>query len=198
VLFLEWEFGNRDFGPIANRIKDAKPDFVWVGAIGLDGNLLLEAMKKIDYTPPIHFHMYPAPGPMVQSPDTKNALSVTIFEEHAPFTNNATAAEFVKLYNARAKEAKLPDIAVETQAAASYTAWQMLEAAVTATKSLDDKQIAAWLKKNRVDTIQGKLRFDGPTNYGDDLMRIKQVQNGKWVVVWPKEFAPPGVTLQTQ
>ena len=97
---------------------------------------------------------------MVQSPDTKNALSVTIFEEHAPFTNNATAAEFVKLYNARAKEAKLPDTAVETQAAASYTAWQMLEAAVTATKSLDDKQIAAWLKKNRVDTIQGKLRFD--------------------------------------
>jgi branched-chain amino acid transport system substrate-binding protein len=198
VLFLEWEFGNRDFGPIANRVKDAKPDFVWVGAIGLDGNLLLEAMKKIDYTPPIHFHMYPAPGPMVQSPDTKNALSVTIFEEHAPFTNNATAAEFVKLYNARAKDAKLTDTAVETQAAASFTAWQLLEAGVTATKSLDDKAIAAWLKKNRVDTIQGKLRFDGPTNYGDDLMRIKQVQNGKWVVVWPKEFAPPGVTLQAQ
>ena len=56
VLFLEWEFGNRDFGPIAARIKDAKPDFVWVGAIGLDGNLLLDAMKKIDYTPPLHFY----------------------------------------------------------------------------------------------------------------------------------------------
>src|SRR5579862_2516491 len=27
VLFLEWDFGNRDFGPIANRVKDAKPDF---------------------------------------------------------------------------------------------------------------------------------------------------------------------------
>jgi ABC-type branched-subunit amino acid transport system substrate-binding protein len=198
VLFLEWEFGNRDFGPIANRVKDAKPDFVWVGAIGLDGNLLLDAMKKIDYTPPLHFHMYPAPGPMVQSPDTRNALSVTIFEEHPPYTNNAVAAEFVKLYHDRATSAKLPDIGVETQAAASYTAWQILEAGVTATKSLDDKAIAAWLKKNRVDTIQGRLRFDGPTNYGDDLMRVKQVQNGKWVVVWPKEFAPPGVTLQVQ
>src|SRR4029453_12524987 len=31
--FLEWEFGNKDFGPIAARVKDAKPDFVWVGAI---------------------------------------------------------------------------------------------------------------------------------------------------------------------
>jgi len=196
VLFLEWEFGNRDFGPIANRVKDAKPDFVWVGAIGLDGNLLLDAMKKIDYVPPQHFHMYPAPGPMVKAPETQKALSVTIFEEHAPYTNNAVAAEFIKFYNDRAAKANLPDTSVETQAAASYSAWQILEAGVTATKSLDDKAIAGWLKKNRVDTIQGRLRFDGPTNYGDDLMRIKQVQNGKWVVVWPKEFAPPGVTLQ--
>ena len=51
VLFLEWEFGNRDFGPIAARIKDANPDFIYVGAIGLEGNQLLDAMKKIDYTP---------------------------------------------------------------------------------------------------------------------------------------------------
>ena len=65
MLFLEWDFGNRDFGPIATRVKDAKPDFVWVGAIGLDGNLLLDAMKKIDYMPPQHFYLYPAPGPLV-------------------------------------------------------------------------------------------------------------------------------------
>jgi branched-chain amino acid transport system substrate-binding protein len=62
VLFLEWDFGNLDYGPIAARIKDAKPDFVWVGAIGLEGNQLLEAMSKIDYTPPMHYYMYPAPG----------------------------------------------------------------------------------------------------------------------------------------
>jgi len=73
----------------------------------------------------------------------------------------------------------------------------VLEAAVTATKSLDDKVLADWLRKNRVDTIQGKLRFDGPSNYGDDLMRVKQVQNGRWVVVWPKAYAAPGVTLAT-
>ena len=72
----------------------------------------------------------------------------------------------------------------------------MLEAAVTATKSLDDKVLADWLRKNKVDTIQGKLRFDGPNNYGDDLMRVKQVQNGVWVVVWPKEVAKPGAKLE--
>jgi len=195
VLFLEWDFGNRDFGPIANRIKDAKPDFVWVGAIGLDGNLLLDAMKKIDYAPPQHFYLYPSPGPLVSLPEAKNALSVTIFEDQPPFTANTGAAEFVKLYRERATKAGLADPSVETQAAASYTAWQILEAGVTATKSLDDKAIGTWLKANKVDTLQGKLRFNGAGNFGDDLMRVKQVQNGHWVVVWPKEVTTASAKL---
>jgi len=195
VLFLDWEFGNKEFGPIAARIKDANPDFLWVGAIGLEGNQLIEAMKKIDYMPGEQFYMYPAPGPMVKAPDAKYALAGTIFEEHQPFLSNPGAAEFVKVFNERAAKAGLPDTAVETQAAASYTAWQMLEASVTATKSLDDKVLAQWLKTHTVDTIQGKLRFDGPSNYGDDLMRVKQVQNGKWVVVWPQAVAAPGAKL---
>ena len=56
-------------------------------------------------------------------------------------------------------------------------------------------KIGAFLKANRVDSIQGKLRFDGVGNFGDDLMRIKQVQNGKWVVVWPKEMTAGGAKL---
>jgi ABC-type branched-subunit amino acid transport system substrate-binding protein len=196
VLFLEWDFGNRDFGPIAARVKDANPDLVWMGDIGLEGNMLLEAMKKIDYVPPLHFHLYPAPGPMTKSPEGTNALAVTIFEEHPPFTNEATAAQFVKIYNERAAAAGLPDTHVEVQAAASYSAWQILEAGVRGANSFDDKKIAEYLRKNKIDTIQGRLRFDGPGNYGDDLMKIKQVQGGQWKVVWPPSFAAPGASLQ--
>ncbi len=196
VLYLEWDFGNRDFGPIAARVKDAKPDLVWVGDLGLEGNMLLDAMKKIDYTPPLHFHLYPSPGPMTKSPEGKNAMAVTIFEEHPPFTNNPVAAAFVKTFNERAAKQGFPDTSVEVQAAASYTAWQIMEAGVRGANSFDDKAIAAWLRANRVDTIQGRLRFDGPGNYGDDLMKLKQVQNGKWVVVYPLQFAAPGAKLQ--
>jgi ABC-type branched-subunit amino acid transport system substrate-binding protein len=196
VLFLEWEFGNRDFGPIAARIKDSKPDLVWVGDIGLEGNMLLDAMKKIDYTPPMNFHLYPAPGPMSKSPEGRGAMSLTIFEEHQPFLSNQIGAQFVKVFNERATAAKLADTSVETQAAASFSAWQILEAGVRGANSLDDKAIAAFIKANRIDTIHGRLRFDGPNNYGDDLMKIKQVQNGKWQVVWPQQFAAPGTRLQ--
>jgi branched-chain amino acid transport system substrate-binding protein len=198
VLYLEWEFGNRDFGPIASRVKDAKPDFVWVGAIGLEGNELLSAMKNIDYKPPLHFYMYPAPGPLAKAPEAKNAFAASIFEQHPPFTDDPTAAEFVKLYNERAAKAGLPDTSVETQAAASYSAWQVLQAAVEATKSLDDKTLSDWLKTHKVKTIQGELRFDKLNNFGDDLMKVKQVQNGKWVTVWPTEWAAPGAKIQSE
>jgi branched-chain amino acid transport system substrate-binding protein len=195
VLWLEWDFGNRDFGPIASRLKDAKPDFVWVGAIGLEGNLLLDAARKIDYVPPIHFHLYPAPGVMAKSAEGAFALSETVFEAHPPFTNDPQAAEFVQVYTERATKAGFPDTSVETQAAGSFMAWQVLEAGVRGVNSLDDKAIAAFLRKNGAKTIAGPLRFDGPNNYGDDLTRVKQVQNGKWVVVWPPEFAAPGAKL---
>jgi branched-chain amino acid transport system substrate-binding protein len=195
VLYLEYEFGTRDWGALAARVKDARPDLLWVGALGLDGNQLLEAMKKLDYTPPRHFHLFPAPGPMAVAPEGKLALSSTVFEEHPPFMNNAGAARLVPLFVERATRANVPYPHVDTQAAGSFAAWQILEAAVTATKSLDDKVLGQWLRKNRVPTIIGTLRFDGPNNYGDDLFKVKQVQDGKWVVVWPKEFAAPGARL---
>lgn len=197
VLFLEYEFGNRDFGPIASRIKDAKPDFIWFGAGGIDPVLILDAMKKIDYQPPLHFYMFPAPGPMVKVPEARNALAFTTFEEHAPFTSNPRAAEFIQAYHERGAAAKLPDTSVDLLASICYSMWQTLEAAATATKSIDDKTLAQWLRKNHVDSIMGRLEWNGPQNYvtGKDIYKVKQLQGGKWRVVWPKEFAAPGATL---
>ena len=197
VLYLEWEFGNRDFGPIAGRVKDATPDFVWVGATGLDGVLLLDAMKKIDYQPPMHFYMFPAPGPMKKLPEARNALAFTTFEEHPPFTGNPRAAEFIQAFHERGAKAGLPDTSVDLQASIAYSTWQVLEAAVNGARSFDDKALAQWLRRNQVDTIMGRLRWEGPFNYvmGQDLYKVKQLQDGKWVVVWPKEFAAPGAKL---
>jgi branched-chain amino acid transport system substrate-binding protein len=195
VLYLEYEFGNRDWGALAARVKDARPDFLWIGSLGLDSNQLMEAMKKLDYTPPRHFHLFPAPGPLALAPEGKLALSSTVFEEHPPFLNNVGAARLIPLYHERAAKANVPYHYLDTQAAGSFAAWQVLEAAVVATKSLDDKVLGQWLRANRVDTIIGTLRFDGPNNYGDDLFKVKQVHDGKWVVVWPREFAAPGARL---
>ena len=201
VLYLEWEFGNRDFGPIASRIKDAKPDLVFAGALGLDGVLLLDAMKKIDYQPAMHFYTFPAPGPMLKLPEAKNALALTTFEEHPPFTGDAAAARYVQGFRERAAKAALPSTAPDLLGSIAYASWQVLEAAANGAKSLDDKALAAWLRKNQVDTIMGRLNWqgtpDGPPNYimGKDIYKVKQLQDGKWLVVWPREFAAPGAKL---
>ena len=120
-----------------------------------------------------------------------------MFEEHPPFTDNPVAAEFVKVFDEAAAKAGLPYPKVEQQAAISYAMWQVLEAAVTATRSLEDKVLAKWLKTNAVDTIIGKQRFDHPTyhGFGDDLLKVRQLQEGRWVVVWPRQWTAPGATV---
>src|SRR6478752_6220896 len=150
VLDIEYEFGNRDFGPIASRVKDANPDLLWGGTNGIDPVLMLEAMKRIDYRPPAQVHLFPAPGPMLKLPEAQGSLALTTFESHPPFTDDPKIAQFVKVYGERAKEAGIPYTAVDLQSAIMYAAWQVLEAAVNSTKSLDDKAIGAWLKKNEV------------------------------------------------
>ena len=195
VLYLEYEFGNRDFAPIAARIKEADPDFLWVGAIGLDGNLLLDALHTIGYRPRGQYHLFPAPGPLLTAPGAAYAFAYSTFEAHPPMTNNPSAEALCKLFSERAKAAGLPYPFVESQAAGSLNAWLLLEAAVNGARSLDDKAIAAWLKANHVDTPFGRLSFEGENNYGAEHTKVKQNQNGRWVIVWPREFAAPGANI---
>ncbi|PYN40599.1 MAG: ABC transporter substrate-binding protein [Candidatus Rokuibacteriota bacterium] len=195
VLYLEYEFGNRDFAPIAARIKEADPDFLWIGAIGLDGNLLLDALHTIGYRPRGQYHLFPSPGPLLKAPGAAHAFSYSTFEAHPPMTNNPSVEALCKLFAERAKAAGLPYPFVESQAAGSLNAWLLLEAAVNAARSLDDKALAAWLKANRVDTPFGRLSFEGENNYGAEHTKVKQNQNGRWVIVWPREFAAPGANV---
>jgi len=195
VLSLEYEFGTRDFGGIAARIKDAKPDLLWSGAVGLEAAQLLDAMKRLDYRPERQFHLFPAPGPTVSNTQAGGLTTLTWFEDHAPFTQNAGAAEFIASYNERAKAAGLSWPQVDYQAAAEFAAWQILEAAAKGVGRLDDKAMAAWLRANPVDTVLGTRRFDGKFNSGAADTKIKQAQNGKWVTVWPPKFRPSGAAF---
>lgn len=195
LMYLEYESGNRDFGAIAARIKEANPDFLWVGSLGLESNQVLESLRKLDYAPKNHFHLYPAPGPLALSPDGNNALCSTFLEPDEPFMSRPGVKRIAGEFKEKATKANLPYTTIDAQAAGMVSQWQMLEAAVNGAGSLDDEKIAAWLKKNRVTTIYGSLRFDGPFNHGDAAQLIKQAQNKEWKVVWPKEFAAPGVKL---
>lgn len=189
VVYLEYEFGTRDWGAIAARVKDAKPDLVYCAGLGVESVQLLDAAKKIDYAPPLHYHLFTAPGPLMNAAEGNHALAYSYFEEHEPFTSRPGAKDMLPLYRDKAKAMGIPYPYFDFQAAASGTAWQLLEASIVATKGIEDKKMAAWLKGAQVDTLMGKLRFDGPNNHGPDLSVVKQVIDKKWAVVWPANVA---------
>ena len=194
-LYLEYESGNRDFGAIAARVKEANADFLWVGSLGLESNQILEALRKLDYAPKSSFHLYPAPGPLALSPDGNLAWSSTFLEPDEPFMSRPGVRRIAEAYKERATKANLPYAHIDAQAAGMVSEWQILEQGVNGAKSLEDKQIAAFLKKNVITTIYGPLKFDGLYNHGAPAQLIRQVQNKEWKVVWPREFAAPGVKL---
>jgi branched-chain amino acid transport system substrate-binding protein len=103
----------------------------------------------------------------------------------------------VSTFGAAAQEAGLGYAVVETQASVSWAAWQVLTTAVKETGSLDQDVLADWLHTNSVETVIGPVSFDaGNQNYGPDLQKIKQIQDGEWLVVYPDEFAKAGSSVQ--
>jgi branched-chain amino acid transport system substrate-binding protein len=194
--YLEYDFGTRDFGPIAARVKDADPDLMWLGNLGIDGNLLLEALAKFEYKPKRHFYLYPSSGPLATLAAAENAVSTTNFEDVKPFIDDPVGAEFARLFGERAEKAKLPYARADSQSANEYSGWQILAAAINATKSLEDKKLAEWLDKSEVVTVMGKRDFKGKWHQNSkDISRVRQLQGGQWVCVWPTDAATPGRKL---
>jgi branched-chain amino acid transport system substrate-binding protein len=190
VLFLEYEFGTKDFGSLASRIKEADPDLLWSAAVGMEATQLLDSMTRIQYAPKRHFYLFPAPGPTAANASAEGATSLTWFEEHEPFLSNPGAAAFVSAYNQRAKAAGFPYPRAEYQAAVEFAAWQMLEEAAKGAGKIDDAAMAEWLRKNTVNTVVGPRTFEGKYNAGKAQTKIKQIQNKEWVTVWPAQFRP--------
>jgi len=195
VLDVDFPFGTTDLSAIAAQAKDADPDFIYLAGLGVDGNNLIAAMDALNYKPRGMFVQWPAPGPLAQAGE--GVFSVTLFEAHEPFLSYPGASELNEEFGKRATAAGMSYPVLDVQGAVSWATWQTLVAGVEATNGLDQEAIANWLLSNEVDTIIGKVTFDANNqNYGPDLQSIKQVRDGKWVVVYPPEFAPEGFSVQ--
>jgi branched-chain amino acid transport system substrate-binding protein len=101
--------------------------------------------------------------------------------------------EIVEEFSALAEDAGVAYTVFETQAAASWNAWEILVQGVEGAGSLDHAAICEYLHENGADlTFSGSVEFDPtePTNnFWDTTQVLKQVQDGDWVVVWPADGA---------
>ena len=194
VADVPYPIGNTEWGPIAVTLQDAAPDAVLVMGLGVEANGLIDAMEQLDYSPPMTFALFPAPGPLLAMGEAaEGLLSVSMFEPNEPILAelDPDLMEITEEFSARVEEAGLPYSTFETQAAASWNAWSILVQGVEGAGSLDHQAICDHLHEDGADLpFAGQVAFDlEQNNFWPSNQVIKQIQDGDWVVVWPEDRA---------
>ena len=183
-----------DWAPIATQVRDADPDLVINNGLGVDAVNILQAMAQLNYRPKQMFSLFPAPGPLLKLGDVADGmLSVSMFEPNKSILDKLgpQATEIVTEFTKRAETAKLPYPVFETQATASWNAWEILAGAVKDAGGTDQRALCDSLHSKGADTtFSGHLTFDPKLhNFWPSTQSIKQIQKGDWVTVWPADKA---------
>lgn len=194
VLDVHYPPDTTDWGPLATQIRDAAPDILINSSLGVDTVNLLNAMKQLNYTPPMTFTLFPAPGPLLQLGDLgQGVMSVSLFEPNEGLLAKLPpeASDIATEFTERAKAADIPYPVFETQAVASWNVWEILTAAVEGSGSLEGQAECDYLHANGADTtFSGHLDFDpAKNNFWEPEQQLRQVQGDQWVVVWSPELA---------
>lgn len=198
VLDVQYDLGNTDWGPLAARVKQADPDLLYMESTGAEGAELIAAMQQLNYKPRHAFYQFPAPGPMLGAGKGADlATSTTLFEPYEPYLSNPGAKDLVKLFPPAAEQAGIKYSVPDYQAALAWAEWQTLVNGVKGCNCLTQEGISEYLLGNVNPTVLGDIKFDAKqNNYYGDLTAVKQIQDGKWVVVYPADKASNGTTLK--
>jgi branched-chain amino acid transport system substrate-binding protein len=190
VLDLKYPPTVSDWGSLAAQVRAANPDLVWNSGLALDPVNLIRAMEQLNYRPAQFFTLFPTPGPLLSLGNAADGvLSVTLFEPNGKLLRKLgrKAQNIVRMFAQSAASNGLGYRVFDSQATASWTAWEVLAAGVRGARSLDNERVCSYLKANGVDTtFVGKLRFNpAKNNFSKPRNLVKQIQDGRWKVVWP-------------
>lgn len=190
VVNEQYPIGTQEWTSIAQAVANAQPDLFISNSLGVDVVGQLNAMAQLGYEPPMTFALFPAPGPVLGLGELgEGVLAWSLFEANEPALDRLgdEAKEIVSEFVSRAEAQNVPYTAFETQAAASWTAWEILVEGVKKAGSLDDQAICDALHESGAQTtFAGNLTFDpAQNNFWETTVGIKQIQDGDWVMVWP-------------
>ena len=194
VADIQYPPGTTEWAPIASQLQEADPDLIVNNSLGVDTVGLIQAMRQLNYDPPLTFSLFPAPGPLLGlGEDGEGVLSVSIFEPNDAILAQygPEVSEIVGEFETAAEAAGLPYTAFETQATASWNAWEILVQGVEAAGDVDHEAICDALHANGADlTFSGQVTFDpAQNNFWPSNQGLKQIQDGDWVMVWPDDRA---------
>ena len=171
-----------NFQTIANTLAQKKPDLIAQGAVFEDGVGLVRSLKQLGYSPKALFQTS-APSNADQysngvgEANTEGVFYTVSWNEQASTPENP---DFVSAYG-KAYDGATP----AEDAADAFAAAQVLQAAVEATKGLDQTKIKDWLHGNKVETILGPLSWNDKGEPQGQFI-LAQWQSGKVQVVGPQ------------
>jgi branched-chain amino acid transport system substrate-binding protein len=191
-----------DFSAMIRAIRAAKPDLVFVMSYPNDSVAIVRAVNEIGVGESVKLFG----GGMVGLQFTPNMVSlgkslngIVNYNSYVPGMKYPGIEDFLARYAKRAAEAKVDPLGFYLPPF-NYAIGQMLEQAITATKSLDHKVLADYLRKNEMKTIVGPIRFRADGEWAN--ARVVQAQfrgvvdknldqfrkPGKQVVLYPAEY----------
>src|SRR5579859_3495952 len=191
-----------DFSSMIRAIRASKPDMVFICSYPNDSVAIVRAINEIGVGPSVKLIGGGMVGlqfmPIMESLGS-SLDGIVNYTSYAPGMKYPGIEEFLKRYHAKAVEAKVDPLGFYLPPF-NYAIGQILEQAVTATKSLDSKVLAQWLHSHEVKTIVG------PISWGPDGERAKPSvpmvqfrdlkdkdveqfrQTGKQVILYPPRF----------
>jgi len=190
-----------DFSSIIRAVRAAKPDVVFVCSYPAESAAIVRAVAELGVGPTVKI----IGGGMVglQFAPIMEALGPLLngfvnYNSYVPEKTmvNAAVKGFLDRYSVRAKAEKVDPLGFYLPPF-NYAIGQMLEQAIGATKSLDDKVLAAYIRKNVMKTMVGDIKYDTVGEWttprvvmaqfrgikGKDLEQFRQT--GKQVIIAP-------------
>jgi branched-chain amino acid transport system substrate-binding protein len=192
----------QDFSSLVRGIRAAKPDIVFVMSYPPDSVAIVRAVNEIGVGDSVKIFG----GGMVGlqfTPIMTNLGSslngIVNYNSFVPGIKYPGIDDFLKRYAAKAAEAKVDPLGFYLPPF-NYAIGQMYEQAINATKSLDHKRLADYLRKNEMQTIVGPIKygpdgewanarvvqaqFRGVTDKNTDQFR----EVGKQIVLYPPQY----------
>ncbi|MCH8842804.1 MAG: amino acid ABC transporter substrate-binding protein [SAR324 cluster bacterium] len=202
VYDQSYQMGIPDFTPIVRAIKARKPDIVYVmsyppGSVGfvraakevrLEPKIIGGSMVGLQYTS-IQMNLGP----------TLNGIFNYWFWAPEPTLNFPGIEAFLKKYQAEAPKQNLDPLGYYLPPFA-YAYLQVLQQAIEATKSTDQKTVGEYIRQAEFETVVGKVKFGPNGEWARSRMLFVQLQGieshemveftkpGKMRVIYPEKF----------
>jgi len=202
VFERSYPLSTTEYTPIVRAMQAANPDVVFGATLPVDTAGIIAAAKEIQFKPKMiggaMLGLLVTPIKQKLGPDINGYVS-NEFYIPAPSLQFDGTARFLQEYQKRAAQLGIDPLGY-TYPPYAYAAGQILAKAVTATKSLEDDKLAAYLRDNAFDTIIGPIKFGENGEWttpriiciqfqgidGHDLDQFKDWS--RQVVVYPSQY----------